>query len=116
MNPMMMSVMMLLAILASCHGSGGSAPSASMTGSPATGAMTGGTAGALRKVEGPAMDRLSMNQIQSIVQTCFAHHDLDDARVPYTRTYCEKVFSERDRRSMRIRPESTGNSAPVSLH
>jgi hypothetical protein len=44
----------------------------------------------LHKVEGPPLDRLSMDQIGGIVQTCFAHHDLDDARVPYTRGYCEQ--------------------------
>ena len=57
-----------------------------------------------------------MDQIEGIVQTCFAHHDLDDARVPYTRTYCEKVFSERDRRSLKTLNKSTVAVATDSLH
>ena len=61
-----------------------------------------GTVNALQRVDGPPIDRLSVYQINAIVQTCFAHHDLDDARVPYTRGYCEKVFAERDRRSLLI--------------
>jgi hypothetical protein len=48
-----------------------------------------------------------MDQIGEIVRTCFAHHDLDDARVPYTRGYCEKVFAERDRRTLPIAGKRT---------
>jgi hypothetical protein len=114
MNPMMMAVMIVLAVLASCSGGGGSAPAVSAAGG-ASGA-TGATAGALHKVEGPPIDRLSMDQIEGIVQTCFAHHDLDDVRVPYTRAYCEKVFGERDRRSMKMPAKSAGKAAPDSLH
>jgi hypothetical protein len=115
MNPMMMAVMIVLAVLASCSGGGsGNAPARSAANSGA--GATDATSGALHKVEGPPIDRLSMGQIEAIVQTCFAHHDLDDARVPYTRTYCEKVFSERDQRSMKIPAKSAGKAAPDSLH
>lgn len=93
---MLMAVMMVLAVIASCSHNG-SSPS-SHVGDP--GAMA--SVNALHRVEGPSLDRLSMDQIGGIVQTCFAHHDLDDARVPYTRGYCEKVFAERDRRSLAI--------------
>src|ERR1035441_6407865 len=58
------------------------------------------TAGALHKVDGPPIDRLSLDQINRIDQTCFLHHDLDDPRVPYTSSYCEKLDQERNRRAM----------------
>lgn len=101
MNPMLMAVMMVLAVLASCSHSGGS-PSGNAGDPSALGSVN-----ALHRVEGPPLDRLSMDQIRGIVQTCFAHHDLDDARVPYTRGYCEKVFAERDRRSLLIPGQRT---------
>lgn len=109
MNPMMMTVMMILAVLASCTRSGG--------GSGLPGTVAPGVAGgALHKVEGPPIDRLSMDQINAIVQTCFAHHDLDEPQVPYTRVYCEKVFAERDLRTMRAPAKSTANGAVDALH
>jgi hypothetical protein len=110
MNPMMMAAMMILAVLASCtrSGSGGD-------GLPTT--LTPGSAvGALHKVEGPPIDRLSMDQVNGIVQSCFAHHDLDGPQVPYTRAYCEKVFAERDLRSMKTPGKSTGNASVDPLH
>jgi hypothetical protein len=93
---MLMTVMMVLAVLASCTRSGG-VPSVNVSNPGGLGPIN-----ALHRVEGPPLDRLSMNQISGIVQTCFAHHDLDDPRVPYTRGYCEKVFAERDRRTLPI--------------
>ena len=95
MNPMLMAVMMVLAVIASCSHSSSPSPH---VGDP--GAI--GSANVVHRVEGPPLDRLSMDQIGGIVRTCFAHHDLDDPRVPYTREYCEKVFAERDRRSLTI--------------
>ena len=89
-----MAVMMVLAVIASCSHSGGS--SSGNVNNP--GGL--GSVNSLHKVEGPPLDRLSMDQIGGIVQTCFAHHDLDDPRVPYTRGYCEKVDQERNRRAM----------------
>ena len=98
---MLMAVMMALAVLASCSHSAGT-PSASVSNPGGLGSVN-----ALHRVEGPALDRLSMDQIGEIVHTCFAHHDLDDARVPYTRGYCEKVFAERDRRTLTIAGKRT---------
>ena len=98
---MIMAVMMVLAVIASCSHSGGS--SSGNANNP--GGL--GSVNALHKVEGPPLDRLSIDQIGGIVQTCFAHHDLDDARVPYTRGYCEKVFAERDRRTLPIPGQRT---------
>ena len=91
MNPMLMTVMMVLAVIASCSRSGESAPGA---------ALSPGAVGTPHKVDGPPLDRLSMDQINRIDQTCFLHHDLDDPRVPYTSSYCEKVDQERNRRAM----------------
>jgi hypothetical protein len=91
MNPMLMTVMMVLAVIASCSRSGESAPGA---------ALSPRAVGTPYKVEGPPIDRLSMDQISRIDKTCFLHHDLDDPRVPYTSRYCEKVDQERNRRAM----------------
>jgi hypothetical protein len=93
-NPMLMAVMMVLAVLASCSRSGGSSSSGPGAGGPAS------TVGALHKVDGPPIDRLSLDQINRIDQTCFLHRDLDDPRVPYTSSYCEKLDQERNRRAM----------------
>ena len=91
MNPMLMAVMMVLAVIASCSHSGGSGPGAG---------LPQNAVGTLRKVEGPPIDRMSLDQINRIDQTCFLHHDLEDPRVPYTSRYCEKVDQERNRRTM----------------
>ena len=92
MNPMLMAVMMVLAVLASCsRGGGSSGPGAGVSMS---------TVSALHTVEGPPIDRLSLDQINRIDQTCFVHHDLQDPRIPYTSSYCEKVDQERNRRDM----------------
>jgi len=108
MNPMLMAVMMVLAVLASCSRSGDG---------PGSGEASGlGTFSVMHKVEGPPIDRLSVDQINAIVQTCLVHHDLDDPRVPYTRRYCEKVFTERDLRSMKTPGKSVVHAAEDSLH
>jgi hypothetical protein len=91
---MLMAVMMALAVLASCSRSAGTGPDAGLSPS---------AEGTPHKVEGPPIDRLSMDQISRIDQTCFLYHDLDDLRVPYTSSYCEKVDQERNRRAM-LRP------------
>jgi hypothetical protein len=108
MNPMLMAVMMVLAVLASCNRSASGPASGDAGGS--------GTLSVMHKVEGPPIDRLSMDQINGVVQTCFVHHDLDDPRVPYTRRYCEKVFAERDLRSMKTPGKSVVHAAVDSLH
>ena len=58
---------------------------------------------------------VSGNPTQYLIEKAFAHHDLDDPRVPYTRGYCEKVFAERDRRSLPIPGQRTVivNGQPV---
>jgi hypothetical protein len=91
MNPMLMTTMMVLAVLASCSRSG--------SGSPASG-LSSSAVGTPHKVEGPPIDRLSADQISRIAQTCFLYHDLEDQRLPYTSRYCEKVDQERNRRAM----------------
>jgi hypothetical protein len=93
MNPMVMAMMIVLAVIASCSRSGGE------SGGQVTNPNAVDGVNALHRVEGPPLDRLTMAQIGVIVNTCFAHHDLDDVRVPYTRAYCERVFAERDRRA-----------------
>ena len=111
MNPMLMTMMMVLAVLASCTRTAES-PSGHA-------GDAGAQVNALHRVEGPPLDRLSLDQIGGIVQTCFAHHDLDDARVPYTRAYCEKVFAERDRRTLAISGQRTvivGGQPVKQLH
>jgi hypothetical protein len=107
MNPMLMSMMMVLAVIASCQGPSPDGPAA-----PAG----AGAEGALRRVEGPPIDRLSLDQINGIVQTCFLHHDLDDPRIPYTRHYCERVFSERDRRTLASPGRGAVSGTVDSLH
>jgi hypothetical protein len=94
MNPMLMSMMMVLAVLASCtHRSGGAVGG----GAPVSGY------GALHKVEGPPIERLSAEQIEQIDQTCFHFHNLADERVPYTERYCERIDQERNRRAMTVK-------------
>jgi hypothetical protein len=107
MNPMLMSMMMVLAVIASCQGG-------HQGGSAAPGIAS--TEGALHRVEGPPLDRLSLEQIEGIVHTCFLHHDLDDARIPYTRVYCERVFAERDRRTLSVHAKSVASGALDALH
>ncbi len=98
MNPMLMSVMMVLAVLASCTHHGDGQPG----GGPAV-----GESGAVRKVEGPPIERLSAEQIEQIDQTCFLFHNLADERVPYTVSYCEHIDQERNRRAMSVKGQRT---------
>jgi hypothetical protein len=91
MNPMLMTVMMVLAVIASCSRSGGNGPDKG---------LPQNAVGTLRKVGGPPIDRLSVDQLNRIEQTCFLYHDLEDPRVPYSSSYCEKVDQERNRRAM----------------
>lgn len=109
-NPIVFLVVAILAICAAFVTCSGPSRTVSMPTPNVPGSR------ALLKVEGPFVDRLSSDQIERIEKTCLQFHNLDDARVPYTRAYCERVSTERDLRSLR-----THGSAPVhaqleSLH
>src|ERR1700690_1002587 len=105
MNPMLMSVMMVLAVLASCTHRGGG---------PAGGAAPVPEAGALRRGGGPPIERLTADELEQIDRTCFLFHNLADERVPYAERYCERIDQERNHRAMTVKGARTvilGNPA-----